>query len=93
MVQHRRNLWVVAIREGPGRILGVGFSSGGWGADYTRTLDVGPRLDLVDWGEGLDTDGQGDSQKQQVGVLTGCRRDLWVVVGRGILVVTSFVLS
>lgn len=73
---------MVAIREGPGRILGVGFSTGGWGADYTGALDVGPRLDLADWGEGLDIDGQGDSQKKQVGDLTGCRRDLWVVVGR-----------
>lgn len=92
-MQHRRNLWVVAVREGPGRILGVGFSSNGWGADHTGTLDVGPRLDLVDWGEGLDTDGQGDSQKQQVGDPTGCKRDLWVVVKREILILTSFVLS
>lgn len=63
-MQQRRDLSEVAIREGPGRILGVGFSTGGWGADYIGALDVGPKLDLADWGEGLDTDGQGDSQKK-----------------------------
>lgn len=63
-MQQRRDLLEVAIREGPGRILRVGFSTGGWGADYIGALDVGPKLDLADWGEGLDTDGQGDSQKK-----------------------------
>lgn len=34
--------------------------------DEARALDIGPWLDLVDWGEGLDGEGQGDPQGESL---------------------------